>query len=190
MDNQKELKIEYRDISTLVPFKRNPKQHPEVQVANIARSIEKFGWRNPVLINAETGEIVAGHGRILAAKKLGITSIPTIDASDMTDEQIDQYRYLDNKLAESPWDIDVLAEDLQNLDFTDFDLEWDCLGNLTEEQEPIEVEDDDFDESEVKETRVKRGDVWQLGRHRLMCGDSMKRDDVEHLMGGALQIYL
>lgn len=84
----KDLEIVYKNIDELKPFKRNPKEHPEVQIKNIAKSIEKYGWRSPLLINMNTGDIIAGHGRVLAARRLGIDRIPCIDGSDMTEDQI------------------------------------------------------------------------------------------------------
>lgn len=120
----KDLEIVYKDIEELKPFKRNPKEHPEKQIKNISKSIEKYGWRSPLLVNFNTGDIIAGHGRVLAARRLGIDRIPCIDGSDMTEEQINEYRYLDNKLNESDWDMGILSEDWPTLDFSDFDLTW------------------------------------------------------------------
>ena len=131
----KDLAIIYKDIDELKPFPRNPKEHPDTQIRNIAKSIEKYGWRSPLLVNFDTGDIIAGHGRVLAANRLGIDRVPCIDGSDMTEEQINEYRYLDNKLNESDWDMGILSEDWPDLDFSDFDLEWNIEEDEEEEDE-------------------------------------------------------
>lgn len=179
--NFKDLEIVYKNISELQPFARNPKEHPKKQVENIAKSIEKYGWRSPLLIDFRDGSIIAGHGRVLAAKKLGVKRIPCIDGSDMTPEQIAEYRYLDNKLNESAWDMDVLVDDLPKLDFSCFDIDWE----LPQIIDSTEVVEDDYEVTLPEEPNAKLGDIYQLGDHRLMCGDSTSVTDLEKLMGGS-----
>lgn len=183
MKNDK-LKIVYRRVSDLKPFARNPKDHPKKQIDNIAKSIEKYGWRQAILVSFDTGEIVAGHGRLLAAKKLEVDEVPCIDASDMTPDQIAEYRYLDNKLNESDWNIEILQEELKNLDFSDFDIDWGDF-DINEDDDKNIIEDE-YNEPIPEEPDSKYGQVYMLGRHRLMCGDSTKQSDVERLMCGNL----
>jgi ParB-like chromosome segregation protein Spo0J len=109
------LKIEYKDIEALIPYARNSRTHSDAQVAQIAASIKEFGWRNPVLVDGENG-IIAGHGRVLAARKLGITSIPTIDGSDMTETQKRAFIIADNKIAlNAGWDEELLMLEIEDL---------------------------------------------------------------------------
>ena len=182
---EEKLKIVYKDINELKPFTRNPKDHPKEQIDNIARSIEKYGWRQAILVSFDSGEIVAGHGRLLAAKKLKLKRVPCIDASDMTPEQIAEYRYLDNKLNESDWNMEILKEDLDKLDFSDFDLNWDDFEPMNAEDD-ADIVEDDYEEELPEEPKAKRGQIYKLGRHRLMCGDSTSVEDVTRLMGGTM----
>jgi ParB-like chromosome segregation protein Spo0J len=109
------LKIEYKDIEALIPYARNSRTHSDAQVAQIAASIKEFGWRNPVLVDGENG-IIAGHGRVLAARKLGITNIPTIDGSDMTETQKRAFIIADNKIAlNAGWDEELLMLEIEDL---------------------------------------------------------------------------
>lgn len=186
MGNYKDLEIVYWNIKDIVPFKRNPKKHPKEQVDNIAKSLEKYGWRMPCLVNFNNGELIAGHGRILAAKQNGMNRIPCIDGSDMTQEQIDEFRYLDNKLNESAWDNDILKADLPTLDFSDFNIDWGVELDLPEP----EAEEDDYEVELPEEPKTKLGQIWQLGRHRLMCGDSTDIESVQKLTGGCNKIDL
>jgi len=115
-------KIEKRDIETLIPYARNAKKHPEAQLLKIAASIKEWGWTNPVLIDS-SGGIIAGHGRVAAAQKLGIKEIPVMVAEGWSQAKIKAYCIADNKLAESEWDEELLALELQELGEMDFDLE-------------------------------------------------------------------
>lgn len=179
---EKELKIEYWPLEKCKPFQRNPKVHPMEQVRNLAASIKKYGWRQPLLVDFRNGEIIAGHGRYLGAKMAGITTVPVIDGSDMTDEQIREYRYLDNKLNESPWDLEICQADLPTLNFEGFNLDWGELPVLDPE-----VKDDNFKvELSTQPPVTQPGDVWFLGSHVVLCGDSTNPHDVERLMDGEL----
>lgn len=174
------LKIEYVDINNIKPYKKNPRKNEEA-IPYVMESIKQFGFKNPVILDKDN-VIVAGHTRIESAKRLGITEIPCIYADDLTDEQIKAFRLADNKVAEiAEWDIDLLdteLDDILNIDMSDFGFDLDLEDE--EEQEIIEDEVPDVPE----EPKAKLGDIYQLGNHRLMCGDSTKEEDVAKLMNG------
>ena len=182
-------KIEHIKTEALIPYARNSRTHSEQQVAQIAASIREFGFTNPVLIDAENG-IIAGHGRVLAAQKLGRKDVPCLRLDYLTDAQKRAYVIADNKLAlNAGWDEELLRIEIDELKALEFDV--DLLGFDDEEiaallAEPSEggLTDDDAvpDAPEVPVT--VEGDVWLLGRHRLMCGDSTSIDAVERLMDG------
>ena len=163
------LKIEYKDISELIPYINNPRIN-EGAVDKVAASIKEFGFKNPIIIDKEN-VIIAGHTRLKAAKKLGLEEIPTIKVEDLTEQQIKAFRIADNKTAEfADWDMELLEIELEGLDdvFTGFDMK--DLDDMFPDD--TEVTEDDFDEEPPEEPISKLGDIWQLGRHRLMCGDS------------------
>lgn len=137
----KQIAVIYKHVSELTPYARNPKQHPARQISNIAASLQRYGWRNPILVNFRTGEIIAGHGRYEAARKLGMESIPCIDGSDMTADQVREYRYLDNKLNESPWDEAIVAADVPGLDFGPIQLDW-GLPEASIHDDPIDLDEE------------------------------------------------
>jgi len=168
-------------INDLIPYRQNAKIHDAKQIANVANSIKRFGWQQPIVVD-DNGVVVIGHCRLLAAKKLKLEEVPVTVASGLTEEEIKELRIADNKTNESPWNFDLLEKDMEGLEFEGFDFEWDGLG---EEYEEKEVTEDDFTEDDVpEEPTAKYGDIYQLGQHRLMCGDSTSIDDVEALMGG------
>ena len=173
-------------IDRLKPYENNARTHSEEQVNKIVRSIEEFGFINPVLIDGDYG-IIAGHGRVMAAKKMGMTEVPCLFVEDLTDAQKRAYIIADNKLAlDAGWDEELLKIELAELQEMDFDIT--LTGFELDElelDEPVEAEDDDFDCTPPKEAVCKLGEVYRLGRHRLMCGDSTSVEDVEKLMGGA-----
>lgn len=173
------MEIQYRRLDEITPYENNAKTHDQTQINNVAESIKQYGFVQPVVIDRD-GIIVIGHCRTLAAKKLGMESVPCVCVDDLTPEQVNALRLVDNKSNESPWDFDLLADELEGLDLTGFDFDW----GLPEE-ETKEVEEDEV--PEVDETQppvTKLGDVWKLGRHRLMCGDSTSTECVQKLMGG------
>lgn len=185
----RDLTVQNRPIEALIPFARNSRTHSGAQVAQIAASIREFGWTNPVLVDGDNG-IIAGHGRVLAARKLGLTEVPCIEIRDMTEAQKRAYVIADNKLAENAgWDEELLALELGELKADGFDLDLigfdvEDLGKLLEPDAMTGLTDDD-DAPEVAEVAISRpGDVWVLGSHRLMCGDSTSVADVERLMDG------
>ena len=173
------MEIQYRRLNEITPYDKNAKTHDQTQINNVAESIRQYGFVQPIVVDRD-GVIVIGHCRALAAKKLGMESVPCVCVDDLTPEQVNALRLVDNKSNESPWDFDLLADELEGLDLTGFDFDW----GLPEE-ETKEVEEDEA--PEVDETQppvTKIGDVWKLGRHRLMCGDSTSTECVQKLMGG------
>lgn len=179
-----ELTIEYLPIKSLKPYERNTRKHTDYDVGEIAKSIAECGFNDPIGVYGESLTIVEGHGRLLAAKKLGMKEVPCIRLDHMTDDQRRKYAILHNKTAElSAFDFDNLAIELEDLDFSNFDF---TFGIEDDEEETEIVEDEAPEVDEDAEPITKLGDIWQLGRHRLMCGDSTSIDDVERLMGGQL----
>jgi DNA modification methylase len=179
--------VERRKVSSLVPYARNSRTHSDEQVAQIAASIKEWGWTTPVLIDAEGG-IIAGHGRILAAQKLGIPEVPCMVADGWTEAQKRAYVIADNKLAlNAGWDNDMLKVELGELSDLDFDLSLvgfndDELGTILADKTEGLTDPDDI--PELQEAAVTmRGDIWLLGNHRLRCGDSTDADDVGALLG-------
>ena len=183
------MKIEQVKLDALIPYARNSRTHSDAQVAQIAASIKEFGFTNPVLID-ETGSIIAGHGRVMAARKLAIADVPSIRLTHLTEAQKKAYVIADNKLAlNAGWDDEMLAVELTDLKDMGFDL--DLTGFSTDEIEallaPVGTEGltDEDAVPEVPEAPVTvLGDVWLLGKHRVMCGDSTSIDAVEKLMAG------
>ncbi len=182
-------KIEYLLVDSLIPYARNSRTHDDAQVAQIAASIKEFGFTNPVLVDADGG-IIAGHGRVLAARKLSLTEVPCIRLDYLTDTQRKAYVIADNKLAlNASWDDEMLVLEIKELEAADFDIE--LLGFTADELEamnPEEIPAGPTDEDAVPDVPVTPatvlGDVWVLGKHRLMCGDSTSIDAVEKLMDG------
>lgn len=173
------MEIKWLRIEDVKPYANNAKLHDKTQIENVAESIKQFGWQQPIVVDSD-GVIIVGHCRYSAAKKLKLKEVPCIVADGLTDEQVKKYRLLDNKTNESDWDLGLLSDDLEGLDFSGFDVEWGIVG---EEQETEAVEDD-FEIEVPEEPKAKLGQIYQLGRHRLMCGDSTKTEDVERLMDG------
>ena len=173
------MEIQYRRLSEITPYDKNAKTHDQTQINNVAESIRQYGFVQPIVVDRD-GVIVIGHCRALAAKKLGMKSVPCVCVDDLTPDQVNALRLVDNKSNESLWNFDLLADELEGLDLTGFDFDW----GLSEE-ETQEVEEDEA--PEVDETQppvTKLGDIWKLGRHRLMCGDSTSTECVQKLMGG------
>ena len=176
-----QLQVEYVDISTIKPYKGNAKEHPKEQIEQIKKSMQEFGNIDP--IGVWHNEIVEGHGRYLALKELGEKTIPIIRLDDLTDEQRRAYTLVHNQLTmNSGFNLDTLKVELDNIgeiDMSEFGFSLDGIG-----EEPQEVQEDDFDEEPPAEPKAKYGDLYQLGRHKLLCGDSTKIEDVEKLMNG------
>lgn len=175
-----DLKIEYLPVTALKPYERNARKHRDLDVDAIVKSIEEFGFDDPIGIWSADNLIVEGHGRLLAAKKLGMKTVPCIRLDHLTDEQRRAYALAHNKTAEnSEWDFDILPEELSRI--TDIDMTsfgFDLVDNA-------EVVEDDYEPVVPEEPKAKLGQVYQLGRHRLMCGDSTSQTDVQALAMGA-----
>ena len=176
-------------VDKLIPYARNSRTHNDEQIAQIMASIKEFGFTNPILIGSDN-VIIAGHGRLLAAQRLGMTEVPVIRLPHLTETQRRALVIADNRIAlNAGWDEKMLALeigelkdedfDLANLGFTDDELK--ALENFGDIQETENAEDDIIPEEPVEATS-KRGDVWQLGNHRLMCGDTTMIDDFKKLM--------
>jgi DNA modification methylase len=183
------LKIVQKPVDKLIPYVNNSRTHSDEQIAQIASSIKEFGWTNPILVDGENG-IIAGHGRLMAARKLGYKEVPTIELKDLTETQRKAYIIADNRLAlNAGWDNEMLTIELNELladgfalDILGFDpkeidalLEPEVVEGLTDEDAVPDVPD---------EPKTKLGDIYQLGNHRLMCGDSTSIDAVDKLMNG------
>ncbi|QQN40317.1 site-specific DNA-methyltransferase [Acinetobacter sp. CS-2] len=177
----------------LIPYANNSRVHSDEQVNQIAASIKEFGFLNPIIIDGDNG-IIAGHGRVMAANKLGIKELPCVDASHLTEAQKKAYVIADNKIAlNSDWDNDLLRVELEGLQELDFDLSLtgfneDELGDLLNVELLPEYEEDADGEviEPPAEPKTKEGDVWILGKHRLMCGDSTSIDALEKLCNDQL----
>ena len=176
-------------VSSLIPYARNSRTHSDAQVGQIAASIKEFGFLNPIIVDGESG-IIAGHGRVLAMQKLGMADVPVIDASHLTDVQRRAYVIADNKLAlNADWDSEMLRVELDELGKDGFDIELtgfslDEIADLQIEEVPEGLTDEDALPEAPDEPVTVEGDVWVLGRHRLMCGDSTSIDAVDRLMDG------
>lgn len=183
------MQITEVDIASLIPYAKNSRTHSDAQIAQIAASIKEFGWTNPVLVDGDKG-IIAGHGRLMAARKLGYKKVPVIELKHMTPTQKKAYIIADNQLAlNSGWDTNLLSLELEELQDEDFDLS--LLGfddkelNALLEPEIVEGNTDEDAVPEVpEEPKTKLGDIYILGNHRLMCGDSTSITDVEKLISG------
>ncbi len=184
------MQIIDKPIDELIPYCNNSRTHDESQILQIASSIKEFGFTNPVLIDEDNG-IIAGHGRVLAARKLGIDKVPSIKLSHLTDIQKKAYIIADNKIAlNAGWDEELLKNEIEHLIADDFDIDItgfsdEEIDNLLGEEESKQGLTDEDDVPEVSEDPItKPGDVWILGNHRLMCGDSTSIDDVNKLING------
>ncbi len=184
--------IVHRSVNDLKPYARNARTHCKKQLKQIAASIERFGFTNPVLVSDDL-EIIAGHGRVEAAKLLGLKTVPTIALSHLNATERRAYVLADNKLAlNAGWDRDVLAIELQGLIDLDFDVELTGFGIAEIDFIIDDAKSADPDQSDEPEDKIpvvtgpavtRKGDVWQLGRHRLVCGDARSATDMATLMG-------
>lgn len=186
-------KLEIWPVERLIPYANNPRTHSPEQIAQIARSIQEFGFTNPVLIDGKGG-VIAGHGRLMAARELGLSTVPVVKLAHLTEAQKRAYIIADNKLAlNAGWDEELLAQELQALDINGFDLELTgfagneieaLLAELEGRAEGLTSKDE---APEVPDRPVTRsGDLWQLGPHRLLCGDATKPEAVSQVLEGGL----
>lgn len=184
---EKEMQYYLADVSELIPYVRNARTHSEAQVSQIAASIREFGFLSPILV-AEDNTILAGHGRLAAALKLGLKKVPCVKENHLTETQKRAYIIADNKLSlNAGWDSELLAVELSELEGADFNL--DLLGFDEAELSSIfdadkDVNEDDFDvEKELEEPCFsKTGDIWTLGKHRVICGDATKLETFKTLL--------
>ena len=179
------LKVEYRDIEALIPYARNPRTHSDEQIAQIAGSIQEFGWTNPVLVDGDNG-IIAGHGRVLAARKLGMDKVPVIELHGLSEAQKRAYIIADNKLAENAgWDFEMLGAEFGELQALDFDLA--LTGFDTEEIAGIEAAvaaagaqgDPEATPDPPEQPVTTQGDLWLLGDVHYQCEACGKRYELE-----------
>jgi len=189
MAKPKNYKYEIRNTKDLIPYVNNSRTHSDEQTTQIASSIKEFGFTNPVLIDGQGG-LIAGHGRLMAAEKLKLDEVPCIVLSGLTEAQKKAYIIADNQLPlNAGWDLDKLKLEIETLGDLDFDIDLlgfddEFLDGLLDVQMDEGLTDED-EVPEAPETPVSvLGDIWQLGNHRLMCGDSTSIDDVERLMDG------
>ncbi|MAA66803.1 MAG: DNA methylase N-4 [Alteromonadaceae bacterium] len=189
----RDLDVVWHGVTALTPYARNSRTHSDEQVAQVAASIKEFGWTNPILID-EGKSIIAGHGRLQAAQRLGEDKVPTITLTGLTDAQKRAYVIADNKLAlNAGWDEEMLAVEINDLLGDGFDI--DLMGFDPSEIDALLAEADKVDEGLTDEDAVpdvptepvsKLGDIWVLGRHRVMCGDSTSIDAVDKLTDQSL----
>ena len=180
------MKIREVSIDAVKPYEHNPRQITDEAVEKVANSIKEFGFQQPIVVDAEY-VVIAGHTRLLAAKKLGLETVPVVVADSLTPEQVKAYRLADNKTGEfSFWDEPALYEELQGLEDLGYDMEPFGFNTFLDDYEDGEAEEDDYDGSVPDETDIKRGDMFRLGDHILMCGDSTSESDVQMLIGGGV----
>ena len=191
-----ELAVQYRPIGSLAPYGKNPRTHSEAQLNQIAASIREYGWTNPVLVDGEYG-VIAGHGRLLAAEKLGMAEVPVIELAHLTPAQRQGLVLADNKIAENAgWDMGLLREELLALDHLDFDLG--LTGFALGEIEQIMtwaprnggLTDPDEAPAAPLDPVTRPGDTWLCGRHRVRCGDGTDADDVTALLGDIVPLLM
>lgn len=175
------MELKMMNLRDLKPYPKNAKKHPQEQIKNVAESIKEFGWQQPIVVD-EQNVIIIGHCRYQAAKLLKLETVPVHVAKGLDENQVNKLRLLDNKTNESEWDFDLLLEQIPTLEFDNYEIDW----GIPEEENEVEEDDFDVDSAfdEIEEPISKPGDIYLLGGHRLMCGDSTSIDDVEKLMNG------
>lgn len=177
----KSVKLQEVAIDLLKPYGQNAKIHPQEQVEKIIKSIEEFGFITPCVIDADYN-IIAGHGRIMASKQMGLEKVPCVFIEGLTEAQRRAYILADNRLGElGEWDMDLVFDELEDLADVDFDIE--VTGFEMPEELP-EIEEGEYEFTPPEEPRAKLGDLWILGEHRLICGDSTDINVIDRLMGG------
>lgn len=178
------LKVDYIPIEQLEPYEKNAKIHTPEQIEQIKNSIQEFGMNDPIGIWGEDNLIVEGHGRLQACKELGMKEVPVIRLDDLTDEQRRAYTLVHNQTTmNTGFDLDVLSEELDNIELDMSEYGFDDI-QIDDIEEVTEVKEDEAPEVKDGEPKAKMGDIYQLGRHRLMCADSTKQEDVDKLMNG------
>ena len=177
------MEVKYVSPAELIPYAKNAKQHPPEQVERIANSIKRFGWQQPIVVDRDN-VVIIGHGQLFAAKELMLDSVPVVYADNLTEDEVNALRLADNKTNESAWDFSALEEELAALDIAGIDMtqfgfdDLSAIGGATSE-----ITEDEPPEPK-KEPKSKRGEIYRLGNHFVMCGDSTNPEDVEKLMNG------
>lgn len=188
----KSVNLQEVAIDLLRPYERNAKKHPQDQVDKIIASIQEFGFVTPCIIDSDYN-LIAGHGRVQAAKEMGLETVPCVFVEGLTDEQRRAYILADNRLGElGEWDMDLVSGELESLKNAGFDIDltgFDIDDILFEDIEDIDIVPSEQETESATIPKTKRGEVWILGRHRIMCGDSTDPKDIEKLMGGVQQVY-
>lgn len=172
------MKTEDLLVADLMPYDRNAKKHDDRQITNVMESIRQFGFAQPIVVD-KNNIVIIGHCRLIAAKRLGLRTVPVLRMEELTEEQAQKLRLLDNKLNESAWDMELLAEDIPELDWSNFDIDW---GLPEMEDANVDVEEVETPEP-PEEPQAKLGDIYELGDHRLICGDSTDPEVIAKLMG-------
>lgn len=176
------MQIINKKLSEITPYEKNPRRNDEA-VEYVAESIKEFGFKVPIVVDKD-GVIVAGHTRYKAAKKLKLKEVPCIIADDLTEDQVKAFRLADNKVGEiAEWDEELLWEELEGIDL---DMEVFGFEPFDIEEEPVEAEEDYYEPETPLVPNAKHGDIYQLGNHRLMCGDCTKEEEVEELLDGEI----
>ena len=187
MARDEKIRLVWRKIDELIPYEKNAKLHPQEQIDRLVGSFNEFGRIVPAGIDRE-GNLIYGHGRILAARQRGDTEFPCIEIDGLSETQRRAFVHADNLLAQSGTDEALLREEMQALAAAGFDVSltgFDPAGlRLGAEDQLGEVVEDDYDKDPPEEPRTKRGQIWQLGEHRLMCGDATSAADVQACVGG------
>ena len=174
------MNISQMKVRDIKPYEKNAKKHDKRQIDNVAESISRFGFAQPLVVDKDD-VLIIGHCRLLAAKKLKIKEVPVVRMDDLTEEQVNQLRLLDNKLNESEWDMDLLAPEVEELDWEGFDIDWE-IPEIADEEGEQEIAEDEYTEDVPSMTNM--GEIWQLGEHRLLIGSSTNDEDVKRLMAG------
>ena len=180
-----DYKIYQKSVNDLIPYVNNPRNNAGA-VDAVASSIAEFGFKVPIVID-KNNIIVTGHTRLLAAKKLGLETVPVIIAGELTEAQIKAYRLVDNKVAElATWDDDLLAQEIEQLNDLNFDLTPFGFDEPEKDPEELDEAEEGTEGEPEEEPTTQRGQIFRLGRHFLMCGDSTDPEDVSRLTGGTL----
>lgn len=174
------MEIKQIKINQLIEYKNNAKKHDEAQIKNVMQSIKEFGMVQPIVID-QNNTIIIGHCRFRALKRLKWEEVPCVRIENLSENEINKLRLLDNKLNESEWDFDLLTDQIAEIDWSDFDIDWNILEI---DEEPQEIVEDEMPEV-PEEPKAKVGDIYELGCHRLICGDSTNPEVIKRLMDGA-----
>lgn len=174
------MEIKQIKINQLIEYKNNAKKHDEAQIKNVMQSIKEFGMVQPIVVD-KNNVIIIGHCRFRALKRLKWEEVPCVRIENLSENEINKLRLLDNKLNESEWDFDLLTDQIAEIDWSDFDIDWSILEI---DEEPQEIVEDEMPEV-PEEPKAKIGDIYELGCHRLICGDSTNPEVIKRLMDGA-----